>query len=222
MVGVAGADVLVVLTRAPSAGGKSRLFAELGMAPDPLLRAALLLDTIDGAAPRGSPWTLVVAVEPAEGTREVASLVPGREVVTQPEGSLGDRMYDVIEARFAAGAARVVLIGSDLPAMTADRVSAAFEVLRRSPGTVVLGPADDGGYYLIGATATPPVFAGIDWGRPDVLARTRTAAELAGCPVALIAPLPDVDGAADLAAVPDSAWRTRAWLRRARPAAAGL
>src|SRR5215216_1411447 len=100
-------DVVAVLTRAPSAGGKSRLFAELGTPPDASLLAALLLDTIDAIDERESSSgqarngvTRVVAVAPASACDEVRGLV-ARDVlvVPQAEGTLGDRMAGVMRAQ---------------------------------------------------------------------------------------------------------------------------
>jgi glycosyltransferase A (GT-A) superfamily protein (DUF2064 family) len=83
-------------------------------------------------------------------------------------------------------------------------------MLRSEPASLVLGPAHDGGYYLIAATTTPNVFDGVEWGSPRVLAQTRSVAEHQGLRVQLIDWLRDVDTADDLRAV--RAPRTRAWL----------
>ena len=73
----------------------------------------------------------------------------------------------------------------------------------------MLGPAHDGGYYLIAATTTPNVFDGIEWGSPHVLEQTRTVAERHGLRVQLLDPLRDVDTPDDLRDVRAS--RTHAW-----------
>lgn len=218
MVDAAQADVVAVLTRAPSAGGKSRLFASLGRPADPALLSALLLDTLDHL--RHLPAHVVVAVEPATAIDEVRALVPSTlDVVAQPAGTLGERMREVMRQCFAAGAARVALVGSDLPAISAKAVSGAFTRLASEPHTLVLGPATDGGYYLIAATHVPAVFDAIDWSTERVLAQTRDAARAAGLDVALIAPLDDIDTAADLHALvardDGRSPRTMAWARNA-------
>lgn len=194
---VAAARVVAVLTRAPSSGGKTRLFAALGRAPDPRLLTALLLDTLDGAAAPAA--VRVVSVTPASACDEIASLVPpGIGVIPQSPGTLGERMRSTFASIFAQGASSVVLIGSDLPEITPSIIAAAFRALERDPGTLVLGPAADGGYYLIGATKVPPVFDGIEWGSDAVLAQTRAAAAAAGLAVSLVDTLGDVDTLADL------------------------
>jgi rSAM/selenodomain-associated transferase 1 len=210
MVDDAQADVVGILTRAPSAGGKSRLFASLGCAPDPVLLSSLLLDTLD-RVPASLPR--VVAVEPADGCDEVRALVPaGVQVVPQSGGTIGERMRELMRALFAGGAARVALIGSDLPSIASHAVLEAFACLRRDPGSLVLGPADDGGYYLIAATRVPEVFDDIEWGSARVLAQTRDAAARTHPRVHLIAAARDVDTRVDLeAALGPSAPRTTAW-----------
>lgn len=213
MVDVAGARVLAILTRAPSAGGKSRLFAALGRAPDPALLAALLLDTLDAATIGGI--TRVIAVTPPDACGEIAALVPSDVIVVpQSDGDLGERMRSVFTCLLEAGATSVVLIGSDLPGIERASVSAAFDALADDTGALVLGPAADGGYYLIGATRVPPVFDGIEWGSHRVLERTRTVAARAGLRVVLLGISEDVDTADALFRIADhgDARRTRVWV----------
>jgi rSAM/selenodomain-associated transferase 1 len=217
MVDVAQADVVAVLTRAPSAGGKSRLFRALGRLPDAALLRALLLDTIDGARAPGS--ALVVAVAPGDGCGEVAALVPDATVVPQGNGSLGERMRDTMAWIFQGGARRVALIGSDLPEIGGDTIATAFSLLGEDPDALVLGPARDGGYYLIGASRVPPVFDGIEWGSDRVFAQTRDEAARSGLHLRLVEALSDVDTVEDLRRLGRSprAVRTAAWVSRNLP-----
>ena len=197
MVGESGPIVVAVLTRAPSRGGKSRLFAALGRAPDPSLLSALLLDTLDGVDLPGT--TRTVFVEPAEACDEVRSLMPsGVRVMPQPQGSLGERMRAVMAQAFDEGASIVVLVGSDLPDITSSVIASAISILKSDPQSLVLGPAHDGGYYLIAATTVPHVFEGIEWGSARVLEQTRAAAAARGVRVQLLDPLNDVDTPEDL------------------------
>jgi rSAM/selenodomain-associated transferase 1 len=208
MVGEPGPIVVAVLTRAPSRGGKSRLFAALGRTPDPALPSALLLDTLDGVNLPGT--TRMVFVEPADACDDVRALVPSHlRVLPQPQGSLGERMRATMTQLFEEGASVVVLVGSDLPDITPSLIANAISTLRSDPNSLVLGPAHDGGYYLIAATTTPNVFDGIEWSSPHVLEHTRAAAATNGLRVHLLEPLRDVDTLDDLREV--RAWRTRAW-----------
>jgi rSAM/selenodomain-associated transferase 1 len=213
MVGRPQANVIGVLTRAPSRGGKSRLFAALGRPFDTALLSALLLDTLDAT---GIPGTdRVVAVAPADGCDEVRAMLPEAiEVVAQTGDPLGERMASLMRLLLDRGASRVVLIGSDLPALTAAPIHEAFASLERDPEAIVLGPAVDGGYYLIGATTVPDLFGGIEWGSARVLDQTRQAAARAGRRVHLLQPAADVDTVEDLVRLPAGvAPRTAQWAR---------
>jgi rSAM/selenodomain-associated transferase 1 len=208
MVDVAGADVVAVLTRAPSSGGKSRLFAALGRPSDPVLLGALLLDTVDGVAAAGVP--VVVAVTPPGATDAIFDAL---QVIRQPEGDLGRRMAETMGLLFERGARRVVLVGSDLPTITGALIRDAFAALDADPESIVLGPALDGGYYLVAAARVPPVFDGIEWGSGRVLAQTRDAAQRAGLRIQCVEPLGDVDTVADLQRLAGGRSRTAAWVR---------
>lgn len=215
MVDVSGAHVVAILTRAPSSGGKSRLFRALGCPPDSRLLTAMLLDTVDGAAAQAV--TRLVSVTPASACDEVAALLPqGVGVVAQAEGTLGERMQEAFASLLNAGARAVALIGSDLPEIRPAMVTSAFDVLEREPGALVLGPADDGGYYLIASTRVPMVFEGIVWGTGNVLAQTMAAAIASGQAVVNIDALGDVDTPDDLQRVIRERGnsRTAAWTQK--------
>lgn len=207
MVDVADADVVCVLTRAPSALGKTRLFAELGIPPDSALLQALLLDTLDGV--RGSRARTVVAVTPSSAAAEIAALAPGVDVLAQPEGDLGIRMRDVMRQLFDGGASRVAIVGSDLPLITSAVVDAALDEIEHERRAIALGPSRDGGYYLVAASRVPPIFDNVAWGTGDVLEQTLKAASKHGHPVRLLTPLRDVDRAVDLEHVRLAAPRSR-------------
>jgi rSAM/selenodomain-associated transferase 1 len=207
VVDLAGAAVVTLLTRAPSAGGKSRLFRAIGRAPDPALLRALLLDTLDAVAAAGVPR--LIAVEPPAACGEVRALAPAVDVFPQIDGTLGARMAAAMSAAFARGASAVALIGSDLPDIQPRVITDAFAALDRDPSGLILGPADDGGYYLIAARSVPPLFDAIEWGSERVLGQTLAAARQRGIRVHLLERMSDVDTAADLDKV--AAPRTRAW-----------
>src|SRR5688500_1943944 len=112
-------------------------------------------------------------------------------------------MARVIRRELAAGAARVVVIGTDCPEITTGDIGRAFTALETAD--VVLGPATDGGYYLIGVRAEhPELFGDIRWCAPDTLAVTLTRATAAGLRAHLLELRSDIDTADDL-----QAWRRR-------------
>ncbi len=112
----------------------------------------------------------------------------------QPEGDLGARML----AAMAAGGRPTLVVGSDCPAFTIENLRAAANALQEAD--VVLIPAEDGGYVLIGARAAhPQLFAGIAWGTATVLAETRARISTLGITSVELEPLWDLDTEADLA-----------------------
>ena len=115
----------------------------------------------------------------------------------QPEISLGERLAAFFEYAFSLGAKRVVVIGSDSPTLPGEMVNEAFSLLEEHD--CVLGPATDGGYYLVGQQAPGhPIFASIAWSRAGVL--HQTAERIAACHarLALLSPWYDVDTLNDL------------------------
>ncbi len=211
-------EALVVLARAPSdSRGKSRLTRDLG-GDHVELRRALLEDTLD--AVRGvADVDVFVAFEPADSIAEMRGLVgDGARLFPQQGDTLGDRMRNAFGCLFAAGHSAVVMIGSDLPSLPASHLTQAFECLRDRRNTLVIGPASDGGYYLIGLRRLrPELFTSVAWSTADVLTTTTRIAETCGLTVSLVSPWHDVDSVDDLRCVlrdPHGATRTRAWAAR--------
>jgi rSAM/selenodomain-associated transferase 1 len=206
---------VILLARTPSHSGKTRLTSHLPADRAVALRRALLVDTFEAIERASVP--IVVAFSPDGGEEEMRELVraPNVRFVPQRGADLGARMSDAIEAAFVDGGEAVALVGSDLPSLPPARITGAFDLLENGTD-VVLGPSEDGGYYLIGMRRlVPELFTGIAWGAADVLARTRAVAERAGLDVALIDQWYDVDRPEDLQRVADgveTARHTRAWL----------
>ncbi len=119
----------------------------------------------------------------------------------QKGNDLGQRMANALQSGLGEYQS-VVLAGSDCPALTSNVLSEAAESLcGRSP--VVLGPAQDGGYYLIGCNrVVPDVFSRITWGGADVLAMTRDRLATQGIAWSELAVLNDIDVAEDLLQLP--------------------
>ena len=116
----------------------------------------------------------------------------------QPQGSgdLGERLYRAFEETFSAGNERVVVIGSDCPYVTKNDVRAAFDCLETHDA--VLGPANDGGYWLIGLRARQPaLFKNIKWSTESVLKETLSRAGKTKLNVHLLRTLDDIDTAED-------------------------
>jgi uncharacterized protein len=118
------------------------------------------------------------------------------EYWAQQEGDLGRRMQQAIGRALDQGARQVVLVGTDIPGLTTQHITDAFQALTQHD--LVLGPSRDGGYWLIGCRAPAPVFQDIDWGTQRVLSQTLAAAARCGLSVALLPRLRDIDTEADL------------------------
>lgn len=124
----------------------------------------------------------------------------------QTGDDLGSRMANAMRAVFRRGGRPLVLVGTDIPAMTAGHIQTAFQALQSHD--IVLGPSRDGGYWLIGMHRPLDLFQGIPWGCSDVLSRTLAEAARQKLTVYQLEPLNDIDTAADLAAwQPHQQWR---------------
>jgi uncharacterized protein len=209
-----------VMARAPSSSGKTRLALHLSPEPLAALRAALLADTL--RAVQRLP-DVFIFFTPREAEHEIASLArPAIRRVAQSGGDLGDRMLRALRHLLEAEAYdAALLIGSDIPLLGVEPLLDAIEMLQANGG-VVLGPADDGGYYLIGMRqAHAALFEGIAWGSESVLTDTLRVAGRAGVEARLVRGAYDVDRPEDLrrlerdllSAPPDACPNVRRWLR---------
>jgi uncharacterized protein len=214
--------VLAIMARAPSAPGKSRLIQDLGTRDGEGLRGALLRDTL--ASVSQLHVEKAVLFTPPERETEIRALTPFPAVFLAQRGAtLGDRMYRGMRDLLGFGFEAVVMIGSDLPTLPSVHISAALDILARRPDALVLGPAEDGGYYLIGVTRShPQLFERIPWGTSQVLEHTCKAAEALGMTVEKISQWYDVDSLSDLrrlrrgvAGAEGIAHYTRSWLAAA-------
>jgi rSAM/selenodomain-associated transferase 1 len=188
-----------VFVRAPQPGRvKTRLAAALG--PDAALRVyrRLAEHAVHQALALLPSASLRIHYTPAYARPAVAGwLGAGAEYVPQHGGDLGERMRTAFDEAFAAGHAPVVVIGSDLPALSTAHLHEALAALRTRDA--VLGPARDGGYWLLGLRRPlPRVFHDIPWSTPGVLARTLERLRDQGVEPALLEELADVDEAADV------------------------
>ncbi|MGA9118920.1 MAG: TIGR04282 family arsenosugar biosynthesis glycosyltransferase [Bacteroidota bacterium] len=106
--------------------------------------------------------------------------------------TLGERMRNAFDLTFARGMDEAVIVGTDIPGLSSPLIDAAFEFLRSKD--VVIGPAADGGYYLLGMKApTKDLFSGIVWSTPAVLPSTIDRIDQAGLRYALLEQLADID-----------------------------
>lgn len=197
---------LVVLARRPGPlQGKTRLRGRLGAESCGRLQARLLEHTLkvadDWAAATGGTVRLQLA---GAGPRSCGR-PPWSHWRATPQGmgNLGLRLQRAVVMARRHGDGAVVLIGADLPDLAVEDLLKAGDLLQRRP--LVLGPATDGGYWLLGLAASVPstvvggrLFGGIGWGGDQVLATTLARAQGLGLAVGLLRRASDLDRPDDL------------------------
>ena len=182
---------LLIFTKAAELGlTKTRLIPGLGAA-----RAAAAHETLSERVFRavvGSQLSIVLWGASAHPSLARWAEQYGWPLRRQRGDDLGQRMFHALASALADGADRAILIGTDCPLMSAAYVAQAEAAL--DTADVVVGPAEDGGYALIGLKrAEPALFRDIDWGTDKVLEQTLRAASQAQRNVAMLDTLWDVD-----------------------------
>ena len=191
---------LIVFSRYPEPGTtKTRLAKTLGNRGAAALQQKLTVHTLVQVRQFQQLRPVEVSVYFDGGSREHMQewLGPGLDYRAQISGDLGLRMAEAFAASFKQGYTRIVIIGTDCPDLKASHMTRAFESLRCND--LVLGPAADGGYYLIGLSRQEQsVFTGIPWGSAGVLKETLAIAAQKGLSIDLLETLSDVDRPEDL------------------------
>jgi hypothetical protein len=193
-------DRLIVFTRYPEPGkSKIRLAPALGAAGAAKLQCLMTRHILSRADQFMRRRGVSVEVCFEGGNDEKMRRCFGGEFVFRPQvsGDLGTRMLHAFRRAFETGARRAVLIGSDCPGITADIIARAFQQLERTEA--VLGPARDGGYYLVGLRRpVPELFSDISWGSETVFRTSESILQHLGISLAVVDELQDVDTAEDL------------------------
>ncbi|MDT8389944.1 MAG: TIGR04283 family arsenosugar biosynthesis glycosyltransferase [Lentisphaeria bacterium] len=211
-------DRIIFFTRFPVPGqAKTRMIPALGPAGAARLHRRLAERAVAVARQSCLPHGVDATVCFTGGSRRDfrAWLGTGPRFRKQRSGDLGERMRQAIAQALADGAAHVLVAGTDVPGISADTLRQAFG--RLADHDVVLGPAGDGGYYLIGMNRChPELFTDIDWGSERVAEQTRAAIRHLGLTVAELPILDDVDRPEDLARLRDDPQFTDVFTGRAR------
>ena len=190
---------VIIYARKPEAGkSKTRLGADIGYEQAAGVYARILFaylgDLLRSEALRDAHFTLSVADEKSVEFFEAA--YPEFRVVKQSPGGLGERMKASFDDAFSLGADAVVLTGSDIPMLDATWIINGFERLREME--VVFGPADDGGYFLIGMQRPGwDIFQNIPWSTEAVLQQTQTRVAMLGLKSELLLETFDLDTVAE-------------------------
>jgi uncharacterized protein len=197
---------LIVMARYPEPGrAKTRMIPLLGPAGAANLHRQLVHHTLATARSLIRDGVCSAEVRMTGATAHAMAQQFGDDLVyrLQCEGDLGARLAHAMGEAFDAGHHAVAMIGTDCPLLDAKTVAGAFEQLKDHD--VAIGPAEDGGYYLIATGEDRPgLFQDIAWGGPTVFRETITVCRNAGATASILNALPDVDLPADL-----KTWRQR-------------
>lgn len=191
---------LIIFTRYPEPGKtKTRLIPALGADGAANLQRKMTEQTVTKVRQLSNRLNLSIEIRFAGGNYQLMAgwLGSGLRYQEQGEGNLGKRMARAFQTAFDAGIKEVVTIGIDCPGLNGEIIEHAFAELEGYD--LVLGPAVDGGYYLIGLSVfVAQLFEGVNWGTAEVLAKTVAIAESLNLSVAYLPPLSDIDRPEDL------------------------
>lgn len=193
-------EALLVFVRWPEPGrAKTRLVPRLGSAGAARFYRGMAERTVATARRcDGAGLDRVVWFTPRERAADIADwLGQGLRYEHQPGGDLGSRLEHAFRRAFAEGATRVVAVGTDCPSLDPEHVHQAFRGLEEADA--VVGPAEDGGYYLLGlARPFPDIFRDIPWSTDRTFAETLARLRSGGRSIRLLPALRDVDRPEDL------------------------
>jgi len=192
-----GAAIAIICKTPGVGGGKSRLRPLLGAERVARLSACFIRDiaaTLETVPDPLGPQLFAI-FSPAGSEAALRALLPQPwTLVLREEANVGTVLASSMTAFLAEGHDCAILVNGDSPTLPADVVAEAIVALRAPGDRVVLGPALDGGYYLVGLKRPHPrLFQDIAWSTPEVLARTLDRAKEIGLPVTLLPGWYDVD-----------------------------
>jgi len=199
-IGEAARERLIVFTRYPRPGTtKTRLIPLLGEIGAARLQRRMTELLVQRARDLRHERRITIEVSFHGGPEEAVRAWLGNDLSyrRQRGRDLGERLCRAFQSAFREGARRVIAIGSDCPEITVETLNRAFDSLREAE--LVLGPARDGGYYLVGSCRLfPELFRNMAWGTETVFEETIKRARALGIATALLEPLSDVDRPEDL------------------------
>ncbi|HET7289340.1 MAG TPA: TIGR04282 family arsenosugar biosynthesis glycosyltransferase [Thermodesulfobacteriota bacterium] len=192
-------NILIIFVKYPDPGKvKTRIARELGAekAADLYsLIAGSVIENVSGS----DKYRTVFFFDPPEMENGIRKWLGREDATYEPQSgnTIGERMSDAFERVFSGGAEKAVLIGTDVPEITGETVNRAFRLLEFEDA--VIGPAEDGGYYLLGLKKPEPLlFDDIEWGSDSVYKRTVERIEKLDLSYKPLDTLRDVDTAEDV------------------------
>ncbi len=192
-------NALIIFLKYPQAGKvKTRLAKDVGDNEAARIYSNMALNIIESVVDPKS-YNTILFYDPPEKEKEIKDWVGEKEVQFLPQvgNTLGDRISNAFKEVFSSGADKTVIIGTDCLDVTSDIINEALYLLDETE--VVLGPAEDGGYYLLGLNKyRPPIFQDIDWSTEHVLEQTVLKIVENGLNYSLLKTLKDIDTVNDI------------------------
>ncbi len=177
---------------------KSRLAKDIGEKRAAEIYRETACGVLRRTRPQGGGYERIIFFSPPDAREKCEEWVSGERLMPQSGEDIGQIMDNAIMGMFALGAGRVVLTGTDIPGLDNEIILQGFSEFERSD--VVIGPAKDGGYYLIGMKSLlPALFRGISWGSGNVLRETLSKIRQLNLTFSLLRQLSDLDRVEDLA-----------------------
>ncbi len=197
---------LLVFAKLPEPGKvKTRLAEDLGDVRAAEIYSYIARDIISRVS-KSSTYETVIYYDPPDKKNDVAiwlkdcAQTDSEHLIPQEGSSLGERILGALESIFSSGTISAVIIGTDCTDVTAKMIEETFGEL--SEYDAVLGPAEDGGYYLLGLNCLiPELFQDIDWSTEIVLEQTLSCLNKLGLNYKLRETLRDIDNLNDLNSV---------------------
>jgi uncharacterized protein len=206
MTNLASQDVAILFARVPVPGNvKTRLIGPSeasGLTAEQACSLHLacvgdVAELLERALPHAQKWLYWSEAPGPECSVGELGLPPSFGIALQSGSDLGERMARAVERTLSAGAGRVLLVGSDSPTLPPEYLSQAIAALESSD--VVIGPSDDGGFYLIGAKSFKrEIFDGVAWSSAETYAQTVANVRASGLTLTTLPSWYDVDEWRDL------------------------
>jgi len=192
-------NALIIFLKYPQAGKvKTRLAKDVGDYEAARIYSNMALNIIESVVDPKS-YNTILFYYPPEKEKEIKDWVGEKEVQYSPQvgNTLGDRISNAFKEVFSSSADKTVIIGTDCLDITSENIKEALYLLDETE--VVLGPAEDGGYYLLGLNKyRPQIFQDIDWSTEHVLEQTVLRIVENSLNYSLLKTLKDIDTVDDI------------------------
>lgn len=166
-------NILIIFLKYPEAGKvKTRLAKDVGEEQAAKIYSQMALKVIDSTVEPDS-YNTIIFYDPPDKEEEIKNWIGKKELQYLPQigNTLGDRISNAFKEMFSSGAEKAVIIGTDCLEVTSKIINEAISLLDEAQ--IIIGPAEDGGYYLLGLNKpTPQIFQDINWSTEHVLNQT--------------------------------------------------